>query len=117
MSHYAKTRRLSDGAHETLTKMARSRKLAAAKVKRTKTVLLPAQGKSRKEISAKLGVFQHTAGRWISRFKHFGLAGLEEGPRRGHPQVYSTKDVGAVIQIAFTGPRDLGLLTNRRDYR
>ena len=89
--------------------MARSRKLAAAKVKRAEIVLLSDQGKSRKEISEKLGVCQHTAGRWIKRFNQFGMAGLEEGPREGRPRVYSTKDVGVVIQTALTNPLDLGL--------
>ncbi len=34
---------------------------------------------------------------------------LEEGPRDGRPPVYSTKDVGVVIQTALTPSSELGL--------
>lgn len=89
--------------------MSRSRKLAAGKVKRAEIVLLSDKGKSRKEISATLGVCQHTASRLIIRFNQFGLAGLEEGPRTGRPKVYAPNGIGVVIQTALTNPRDLNL--------
>jgi transposase len=37
---------------------------------------------------------------------------LEEGPRGGRPKVYSSKDVGIVIETALTSPQKLGLPFN-----
>jgi transposase len=74
--------------------------------------LLSNQGYTRAEISEQLAMCQHTVSRWIIRFNKLGIAGLEEGPRGGRPKVYSSKDVGVVIETALTSPQSLGLPFN-----
>ncbi len=72
-------------------------------------MLLSNQGYTLHEIATQLGVHMKTAQRWVRRFNQLGIAGLEEGPRTGRPPVYSTQDVGIVIQTALTPPDELGL--------
>ncbi len=102
-------RALTQEEYAELKRMERSRKLAAGRVKRAQIVLLSNQGYLAHEIAEKLDIHEKTARRWVARFNKLSMAGLEEGPRNGRPPVYSTKDVGVVIQTALTSPAGLGL--------
>jgi len=104
-----RVRALSPEEYEELKRAAHSRKLCAGRVKRAELILLSNQGCLSSEISTQLGIHEKTARRWIGRFNRLGLAGLEEGPRQGRPQVYSPHDVGVVLPIALTRPDELGL--------
>jgi transposase len=78
-------------------------------VRRAQIILLSQRGFLAAEIAQELHIHERTARRWIARFNHCGLAGLDEGRRTGHPRVYSTRDVGLVIETALTKPDLLGL--------
>lgn len=104
-----RTRGLSQEEYKELKRMARSRKLSAGRVKRAQIILLSNQGYLSTEIGAKLLIHEKTARRWVCRFNRLGLAGIEEGPRSGRPPIYSTVDVGVVIQTALTPPSELDM--------
>ncbi len=109
MRPFVRVKMLNSQDYKQLRELARSRKLAAGKVKRAKIVLLSNQGYTAREIAEKLDYNERTALRWINRFNKHGVAGLEEGPREGRPRIYGPEDVGAVIQAALTPPQELGL--------
>lgn len=109
MRPFVRVKMLNSGDYKQRRDLAKSRKLAAGKVKRAKIVLLSNQGFTAREIAAKLDCNERTALRWINCFNKYGIAGLEEGPREGRPRVFGPEDVGSVIQAALTPPRDLGL--------
>jgi transposase len=107
MHAYLRIRPLTEQEYSQLRKMSISRKLCAGRVKRAQIILLSNQGHLAVEIGGKLGIHERTARRWIGRFNRLGIAGLEEGPREGRPRVYSTDEVGIVLQIALTAPAQL----------
>jgi transposase len=104
-----RVRALSAEEQAGLTRMARSRTLCAGRVKRAQLVLLAAEGHKAEEIAEALRLHARTARFWLKRFNVHGLAGLEESDRPGRPPIYSTEQVGAVIEAALTRPADLGL--------
>ena len=104
-----RTRALSSEEYRALTRMARSRTLCAGRVTRARLVLLSNQGYLAQEVAARLGTHERTVRRWVGRFNRLGLAGLEEGPRHGRPPIYSSQDVGVVLETALTAPATLGL--------
>jgi len=109
MRPYVRVRTLTPEEYAMLKRMAAARKLAAGRVTRAKIMLLSNQGYTVQEIATQLHVNERTPRRWIRRFNRLGIAGLEEGPRTGRPPVYSTQDVGVVIQTALTPPKALAL--------
>ena len=109
MRAYVRVRSLTEEEYKQLKRLSASRKLAAGRVKRAQLILLSNQGYRVQEIAEQLGLHERTARRWIGRFNRLGIPGLEEGPRDGRPPVYSTKDVGVVIQTALTPPGELDL--------
>lgn len=46
---------------------------------------------------------------WIRRFNAEGLPGLADRARSGRPETYAPEQVAAVLAIAHTDPRSLGL--------
>lgn len=109
MRPYVRVRTLTPDEYTTLKRMAAARKLAAGRVKRAQIMLLSNQGYTVHEIATQLNINARTPRRWIGRFNRLGIAGLEEGPRNGRPPVYSTQDVGVVIQTALTPPKEFAL--------
>ena len=106
---YARVRQFTPEESHELHRMSRSRTLCTGRVKRAQIILRSNQGLKITEIAELLGVSYHTAERWIQRFNTLGIPGLEEGPRPGRPRVYSSQDVGLVIQTALTPPDQLQL--------
>jgi transposase len=109
MRPYVRVRSLSEEEYQQLKRLSTSRKLAAGRVKRAQLILLSNQGYRVQEIAEQLDIHERTARRWIGRFNRLGMPGLEEGPREGRPRVYSSQDVGVVLQIALTPPGELDL--------
>jgi transposase len=109
MRAYVRVRSLTEEEYKQLKRLSASRRVAAGRVKRAQLILLSNQGYRVQEIAEQLGLHERTARRWIGRFNRLGMPGLEEGPREGRPRVYSTKDVGVVLQIALTPPAELDL--------
>ena len=86
---------LSDEERGVLERWARRPKSALAL--RCRIVLAAADGKSSKEIAARLGCNRSTVGRWRGRFAERGLDGLHDEPRPGKPRSIGDDDVERVI--------------------
>jgi transposase len=104
-----RVRALSAEEQTEVTRLARSRTLCAGRVKRAQLVLLAVEGCKAEAVAEALRLHARTVRFWLKRFNVHGLAGLEESDRPGRPPVYSTEQVGAVIEAALTRPADLGL--------
>lgn len=74
---------------------------------RAAIVLRSAQGERVPAIAGGLGLCHSTVRQWIRRFTDGGLEGLRERPRSGRPPVYSAQELGRVIQLALTSPKEL----------
>jgi transposase len=93
---------LTEEEYARLRKMPTPRKLCARHVKRAQIILLSNQDDLLTEIGQKLVVHERNIRRWIGRFNRLGIVGLEEGPWASLPRVYSSQEVGIVIQTALT---------------
>lgn len=60
-------------------------------------------------IATRLRVSEHTVRRWIARFNHEGLSGLNDEPRTGRPCTYNADEISVVVATALTKPDDLAL--------
>ena len=74
---------LSDDERNTLRRWSRGRSTPARLVRRAKIVLLAAEGKQNKTITAELGIERTIVGRWRTRFAQQGLTGIEKDAPRG----------------------------------
>src|SRR5947199_7661847 len=88
---------LSDEEREVLERWARRPKSSQALAFRCRIVLAAAEGRSSREIAAKLGCTGSTVGRWRGRFARRGFDGLHDEPRPGKPRSISDDDVERVI--------------------
>ena len=88
---------LSEEERETLERWARRRTTAQALALRCRIVLACAAGGNNSEIAARLGVNDHTVGKWRNRFIDHRLDGLHDEPRPGKPRTISDDDVERVI--------------------
>lgn len=85
---------LTDDERATLTKWSRGKTTPARLLTRARIVLLAADGRLSKDISAELGVPQKTISQWRTRFATERLAGIEQdAPRGGRtPSVRQSKE-------------------------
>jgi len=60
-------------------------------------VLLCAEGLQSKEVAARLGVHEHTVGKWRRRFVQDGIEGLSDEYRAGRPRTVSDAQIAEVI--------------------
>jgi len=65
---------------------------------RCRTVLFCADGLQSKEVAARLGVHEHTVGKWRRRFVESGVEGLTDEYRAGRPRTVSDAQVAKVIE-------------------
>ena len=86
----------------------RRRTGSAGLARRASIILRSAQRERVPAIASGLGLFHGTVRKWIRRFTDSGLEGLRERPRSGRPPVYSELELGRVIQLALTQPKELG---------
>ena len=56
---------------------------------RCRMVLLCAEGLQSKEVAERLGVHEHTVGKWLRRFVQEGIEGLSDEYRAGRPRTIS----------------------------
>jgi putative transposase len=61
-------------------------------------ILLCAEGFQSKEVAARLGVHEHTVGKWRRRFVRDRIEGLTDEYRRGRPRTMSDTQVAEVIE-------------------
>lgn len=70
-------------------------------------VLLCAEGLQSKEVAERLGVHEHTVGKWRRRFVQDGIEGLTDEYRAGRPRTVSDAQVAQVIERTLnTTPKD-----------
>lgn len=74
---------------------------------RCRMVLLCAEGLQSKEVAERLGVHEHTVGKWRRRFVQDGIEGLTDEYRAGRPRTVSDAQVVQVIERTLnTTPTD-----------
>ena len=61
-------------------------------------ILLCAEGLQSKEVAQRLGVHEHTVGKWRRRFVQDGIEGLTDEYRAGRPRTVSDAQVAQVIE-------------------
>ena len=95
------TIRLTPAERRTLLAWQRATTSRAGLVRRTRIILLLAEGVTITTIAATVGLSRHHTYKWIQRFMQEGLAGLEDKPGRGRrreplqpPQAQRDMDVG-----------------------
>jgi transposase len=93
------------------TKNLQSMVLSKDFTKRTRASVVLHSGKGLKvgEISEKLQLNKHTVRLWIKRFSQDGIQGLQSKPVPGRPPSITDKQKDAIMRIALTNPRDLGM--------
>lgn len=85
----------------------RRHKAARSLSDRCRMILLCAEGLQSKEVGARLGVHEHTVGKWRRRFVKDRIEGLTDEYRPGRPRTVSDDQVVAVIeQTLNTTPKD-----------
>jgi transposase len=77
--------------------------------KRAQIVLLSAQKRRVHEISMKVGLHPINVRKWIHRFNHFGIAGLNPRRSPGRPRLFEGDQREAIVQLATANPQTLGL--------
>jgi transposase len=77
--------------------------------RRVQIVLLSSQRTGVHEISAMVGLHPINVRKWIHRFNRFGLNGLFPRRSPGRPRLFSREQRDAIVHLATTEPRVLGL--------
>jgi transposase-like protein len=86
---------LSAEQRQELEALQRRTSVAAGLVKRARAILLLADGVSVSATSRLVGMERRHLYKWIERFRHQGVAGLQDGKRSGRPPVFSPRGRGA----------------------
>jgi transposase len=94
---------------QTIEQLSRSRTAPARTVERARIIRLAREGLKVPAIARELGIHQQTVRLRLKRFNEQGTPGLEDRPRPGRPATYTPEEVGEVIAVSLTSPRDLGL--------
>ena len=77
--------------------------------RRVEIVMLSAQRTGVHEISAMVGLHPINVRKWIHRFNRYGLYGLYPRRSPGRPRLFSREQRDAIVGLATTEPRVLGL--------
>lgn len=91
---------LSDEERAFLEAQVRRHKAARSLSDRCRMILLCAEGLQSKEVGARLGVHEHTVGKWRRRFVKDRIAGLTDEYRPGRPRTVSDEQVAAEIELS-----------------
>lgn len=94
---------------QELYRRAHSRTGSVRSSERARIILAAAEAEEYVAVARMVGVDKKTVRQWIDRFRSCGLEGLEDAPRSGHPFRYTAEQRSAVVQLALTPPRELGL--------
>jgi putative transposase len=89
---------LSPESKAQLEKMANSRSLAHALVRRATIVLMAAEGINNQTISQKVGLSGRMVGIWRQRFLNQGIMGLYDEFRPGAPRTISDDHIAGLIR-------------------
>jgi transposase len=77
--------------------------------RRVEIVLLSTQRIGVHEISAMVGLHPINVRKWIHRFNHLGVTGLYRRHSPGRPRLFTREQRAAIVGLATTEPRLLGL--------
>lgn len=98
---------LSDEERTFLEAQVRRHKAARSLLDRCRMILLCADGLQSKEVGARLGVHEHTVGKWRRRFVKDRIEGLTDEYRPGRPRTVSDAQVAEVIERTLNAtPKD-----------
>jgi transposase len=90
---------------KTLRHLVRSRTVPAGIYQRALIVHWSSEGLTPVEIARRLPMKWDNVVKWIRRFNHEGLAGLQERPGRGRKPSHSQPQALAVVETALAAPR------------
>jgi transposase len=107
MGKHLRARNVSSEEARKLQSMAISRNFT--KRMRASIVLESSKGLKVAEISEKLHLNKHTVRLWMKRFNQDGVQGLESKPVPGRPPLITDRQKDAIMRIALTSPRALGM--------
>jgi transposase len=94
---------------EQLEHWERSGKTEQRLAKRSRIIVLKAQGRSTTQIAQQMGCDVDSIARWVKRFNAEGVAGLYDKAGRGRKRDYHEQERGAMVLAAKTAPTQLGL--------
>lgn len=98
---------LSDEERAFLEAQARRHKAARSLSDRCRMILFCAEGLQSKDVAARLGVHEHTVGKWRRRFVQDRIEGLTDEYRPGRPRTVADTQVAEVIERTLnTTPKD-----------
>ena len=92
------TIRLTPAQRQTLLAWQRSTTISAGLARRGRIILLLADGVTITDIATAVSMSRRHIYKWVQRFLHQGLEGLQNKPGRGYPLALSDQnDVGVVF--------------------
>jgi len=98
---------LSEEERAFLESQARRHKAPRSLSDRCRMILLCAEGLPSKEVAVRLGVHEHTVGKWRRRFVKDRIEGLTDEYRCGRPRTVHDEQVAEVIERTLnTTPKD-----------
>ncbi len=74
--------------------------------KRTRIVLLAAEGMTNRDIAELVDMHYNQVGLWRAGYGGYGLAGLDDGERPGRPPVYGHDAVLLLVKTVTEPPPD-----------
>src|SRR5215207_4629895 len=89
---------LRPGDRDELERRVRANTVAARDAERARLVLLAADGATNREIGFVIGMHYNQVAIWRRRYAEFGVAGLNDGERRGRPPVYGHDEVLRLVK-------------------
>lgn len=98
---------VSDADREVLERWTRRATSANALAMRARIILAGAQGEANTRVAARLGLNDHTVGKWRARYVAKGIDGLLDEPRPGAPRTVSDAQVERALTLTLeTLPTD-----------
>lgn len=107
---------LAQNARTDLQALSRAHSTPQSLALRARIILQASQPESptNRQISRDLGCSNLTVGKWRRRYRHLGLAGLQDAPRPGRPRMIDAPTRVQVISVASALPEDQGRPVTRR---
>ena len=98
---------LTDDERRFLESQVRRHRAPRSLSDRCRMILLCAEGLESKQVAHRIGVHEHTVGKWRRRFVQDRIEGLTDAYRPGRPRTVSDDQVAAVIERTLhSKPKD-----------
>lgn len=92
---------LTGEEREALTRLSRRRKTSQQLAKRSRAILLCAEGLANREVAGRVGVHEATVCAWRQRFLDRRLDALHDEPRPGAPRKVSDEEVERIVTLTL----------------